>query len=403
LKRLYKLFVTFAFAALSTHAAEVVSHKIKSGETLFAIAHAYHSSIKDVRELNGLKSGEVLKPGKTLKVPVNSYFPEKGLRAHTVKSGETLSGIAHKYHTRVALLKKLNGIEKGKRLRVGEVIKVPKDTYFASKEKSVTQKTAVAVKKKQSKARMAKRTVVKNYTIRKGDTLYTIAKKHKMTVAELVKINKIAYKATLKPGVKLKVAKTVTVKKKKTRVAKQSSKSKRSKHLLKTALKKQSKPLASKRVRHARSSEDIFFKSMQPRLKHFGTKLDRRKAYRITSLAKKKLGRRYAWGAAGNNAFDCSGLTTYVYRKNGIRLPRRAIAQSKVGKRIPRSQLKPGDLVFFDTSKHHRGYVNHVGIYIGNGKFIHASSAKKKVVITSLNKPFYAKRFKVARRLASSS
>jgi len=224
-----------------------------------------------------------------------------------------------------------------------------------------------------------------------------------MTVAELVKINKIAYKATLKPGVKLKVAKTVTVKKKKTRVAKQSSKSKRSKHLLKTALKKQSKPLASKRVRHARSSEDIFFKSMQPRLKHFGTKLDRRKAYRITSLAKKKLGRRYVWGATGNNAFDCSGLTTYVYRKNGIRLPRRAIAQSKVGKRIPRSQLKPGDLVFFDTSKHHRGYVNHVGIYIGNGKFIHASSAKKKVVITSLNKPFYAKRFKVARRLASSS
>jgi len=120
---------------------------------------------------------------------------------------------------------------------------------------------------------------------------------------------------------------------------------------------------------------------------------------RVISLAKKKLGKRYVWGAEGSNTFDCSGLTQYVYKKNGIRLPRRAIAQSKVGKSIRRRNLQKGDLIFFDTSKRHRGYVNHVGIYIGNNKFIHASSAKKRVIITSLNKRFYSRCYKSAKRV----
>jgi cell wall-associated NlpC family hydrolase len=96
--------------------------------------------------------------------------------------------------------------------------------------------------------------------------------------------------------------------------------------------------------------------------------------------------------------FDCSGLTKYVYQKNGINLPRTSMNQSKYGKYVSRDHLKPGDLVFFDTSKERKGYVNHVGIYIGNGKFLHASSAQKKVVISKLDKTFYGKRFKVARR-----
>ena len=126
------------------------------------------------------------------------------------------------------------------------------------------------------------------------------------------------------------------------------------------------------------------------------------KSQHIIELAKKELGKRYVWGATGKNAFDCSGLTSYVCKQNGIKLPRRAIEQSKVGLFVPRDQLQPGDLVFFDTSKQRRGYVNHVGIYIGEGKFIHASSAKKKVIITSLDKPFYKSRYKGARRVAAS-
>ena len=162
---------------------------------------------------------------------------------------------------------------------------------------------------------------------------------------------------------------------------------------------KNAKSIKQKRTKH-QYVDDILFKTAKLNIMTFGSN---KKGAKIISLAKKKLGRRYVWGATGKrNTFDCSGLTTYVFKKNGIRLPRRAIAQSRIGKKISRYNLKKGDLVFFDTSKRHKGYVNHVGIYIGNGKFIHASSAKKKVIITSLNKPFYAQRFKWARRLASS-
>jgi len=125
-----------------------------------------------------------------------------------------------------------------------------------------------------------------------------------------------------------------------------------------------------------------------------------KKGVKVITLAKTKLGRKYVWGAQGKNVFDCSGLTQYVYKKQGINIPRRAIWQSKFGKQVSRKNLKKGDLVFFDTSKRRKGYVNHVGIYIGNNKFIHASSAKKKVVITSLNKNFYSKRFTGGRRVA---
>jgi len=82
----------------------------------------------------------------------------------------------------------------------------------------------------------------------------------------------------------------------------------------------------------------------------------------------------------------------------GIEIPRVSSAQFREGTPVKRSELKKGDLVFFDTGKHFTGRVNHVGIYIGNGKFIQASSAKKKVVITSLDKPFYKQRYLGARR-----
>ena len=116
--------------------------------------------------------------------------------------------------------------------------------------------------------------------------------------------------------------------------------------------------------------------------------------------AKHHLGKRYVWGAVGPSRFDCSGFTSYVCKKNGITIPRTSIMQAKVDKKISKKDLKAGDLIFFDTSKHHKGYVNHVGIYLGDNRFIHASSARKKVMISSLKKRFYNNRFKWGRRVA---
>lgn len=115
--------------------------------------------------------------------------------------------------------------------------------------------------------------------------------------------------------------------------------------------------------------------------------------------AKHHLGKHYVWGAVGPGNFDCSGFVCYVCKKNGVTLPRTSTMQARVGKKVERRELRPGDLIFFDTSKEKKGAINHVGIYLGNNKFIHASSAKKKVMISSLNKHFYRDRFKWGRRL----
>ncbi|MBL0721726.1 MAG: C40 family peptidase, partial [Sulfurovum sp.] len=115
--------------------------------------------------------------------------------------------------------------------------------------------------------------------------------------------------------------------------------------------------------------------------------------------AKEHLGKSYVWGAVGPAKFDCSGFTSFVCRKNGIYIPRTSIMQGEVGIKVARKELQEGDLIFFDTSKEKKGYITHVGIYLGDNKFIHASSANKEVVISSLNQSFYKARFKWGRRV----
>ena len=122
---------------------------------------------------------------------------------------------------------------------------------------------------------------------------------------------------------------------------------------------------------------------------------------KVEKYAKRFLGNKYVWGATGPKTFDCSGFTQKVYRQcTGITIPRVSIEQAKVGKYIKYSELKKGDMVFFDTTKKHIGKVNHVGIYLSNGNFIHASSGGKRVMITNFNKKkFYKNRFLWGRRI----
>lgn len=122
---------------------------------------------------------------------------------------------------------------------------------------------------------------------------------------------------------------------------------------------------------------------------------------KVEKYAKEKLGQEYVWGATGPLTFDCSGFTRDVFHSTiGIKIPRVSRDQAKIGTLIEYKKLKRGDMVFFDTEKKYSGKVNHVGIYLNNGNFIHASSAKKKVIITNFKKkPFYKKRFLWGRRV----
>ena len=89
----------------------------------------------------------------------------------------------------------------------------------------------------------------------------------------------------------------------------------------------------------------------------------------------------------------------YLYRKEGVELPRTAYEQSKVGKEVSRFELKKGDLLFFLTDKSRGIPVTHVGMYLGNDKFIHAASKKKGIIISSFSKSRYSRLFVTARRI----
>jgi len=315
LKRIYTLLLTLSFATVTAHSAtKTIKYKIKSGDSLYAIAKKNHTTVSKLRQANGMKKGQTLKAGKVLKVPTNKKIAQKTTKKKTiklskyrVKKGDSLSSIARKNHTTITKLARANGMKKSDTLKLGRTIKVPKTTYRVAKKKKPL---------------------------------------NKKLVASISNLDTVSLKSTVK--------------------------TKKTKRSNKFAL------------------NNIFTGSK---------KSDSEKCKRIERDAKKKLGKRYVWGASGTkNTYDCSSFTKYVYRKNGITIPRTSINQSKYGKYVKRKDLKKGDLIFFDTSKRRKGYVNHVGIYLGNNKFIHASSAKKRVVITSLNKNFYSQRYKGARR-----
>ena len=119
----------------------------------------------------------------------------------------------------------------------------------------------------------------------------------------------------------------------------------------------------------------------------------------ILKNAKKHLGEPYVWGGTKPNGFDCSGYMQYIYKKEGVSIPRTAYAQSKVGKEVSRFHLKKGDLLFFLTDKSRKIPVTHVGMYIGEGKFIHAASKRKGIIITSLEESRYSMLFVKATRI----
>ena len=116
----------------------------------------------------------------------------------------------------------------------------------------------------------------------------------------------------------------------------------------------------------------------------------------IIEFASKKLGSPYVWGATGPNSFDCSGFVGYVFKKAAdLNLPRVSSAQATFKPKISSMNMRNGDLVFFETAG--KGRISHVGIYMGNRQFIHASSGNNmRVTISSLDTDYYSKAFRWA-------
>lgn len=110
------------------------------------------------------------------------------------------------------------------------------------------------------------------------------------------------------------------------------------------------------------------------------------------------IGTKYKSGGTTTSGFDCSGFTTYIFKQFDIELPRTSKSQHSIGQKVAKDELQAGDLVFFNTSG--KG-ISHVGIYVGDGKFAHAST-KKGITLSSMSDSYYEKRYVGAKRVLNT-
>ena len=114
----------------------------------------------------------------------------------------------------------------------------------------------------------------------------------------------------------------------------------------------------------------------------------------VSKTAHKFIGTPYVYGGRSPKGFDCSGLVWYVYRQHGVELPPSSARQAGFGQKVSRDELLPGDLVFFQS----KGRIDHVGLYVGGNKMIHAPGRGRKVVKVNIKDKYYRQHFAGARR-----
>ncbi|KPV55946.1 hydrolase Nlp/P60 [Paenibacillus sp. A3] len=117
----------------------------------------------------------------------------------------------------------------------------------------------------------------------------------------------------------------------------------------------------------------------------------------LSAAVNEAMGTPYKYAGTTTKGFDCSGYTSWVFDKFGVDLPHTSKGQAELGTEVAKDQLRPGDLVFFNTDG--KG-ISHVGVYVGEGKFYH-SATDQGVTVTKLSDSYYAKRYVTARRVLS--
>jgi cell wall-associated NlpC family hydrolase len=301
---------------------------------------------------------------------VLSLFAEDAISSqeYRVQRGDTLSAIAKKTGATINAIKEMNHL-------MSDALQINQKLVISHAKEE--QKTANASIKSDS------------YEVKKGDSLCRIAKKTGVSIDELIKINNISNN-------RLKIGQKLLLKERKETAAA-------------TAASHPEEIIASSSIDEQtlafeKKADDLYVSSNNSpqndespydRGKLLGKWMYPEEQHLLVKVALGFLGAPYRLGGCSVKGIDCSGFVKKVYDFFDIDLPRTAAEQSKVGIRVAKSDLSKGDLIFFDKKKR----ISHVGIYIGENKFVHAASRNKGVRVDSLDSSYYRRHYNRAVRL----
>lgn len=262
---------------------------------------------------------------------------------HTVVKGASISVIAEKYHTTQAAIYKFNPAVNEKFLNINAILQIPDTTEISPKFDSISTNSIIVERQ--------------IHKVIKGETLTKISKKYQIPLQEIKRLNPTVVK-TLPIGFELILKEEETV-------------------IAENTLKDAEILVELVTTEILKDSLSTFFNTEN-----------------LIETSSKYLGTRYKKGGVTDKGFDCSGFVYTTFKENEITLPRTSKEQAKTGNKIPQSEAKAGDLIFFSTNGSNT--INHVGIIveiIGDElKFIH-SSLKLGVVLSSIKDLYYLKRF----------
>lgn len=290
-------------------------------------------------------------------------LPALASKTHIVRKNESVAGIARKYRVSVDEIKNANNLS-STRVSKGTTLIIPSRAAAGT-------------------------TLIENcstYTVAKGDSLSSIARKTGKSVAELRRLNNMR-------GGKLKIGQILAL-----------SDTPETCDLVAA---RQANKNRLKLVNRDLLNDDEFTNTLAE-LTDLDTDTDtpvdlaknlEKNASTFSTLKKSAysfLGARYRFGGNSRYALDCSSFTQQVFREQEVSLPRTAREQFRIGSVVPVGDLRKGDLVFFRT---YAPFPSHVGIYLGDRKMIHASSKSRRVVVSSMDTPYYLSRYLGARRI----
>jgi len=285
-------------------------------------------------------------------------------KTHVVRKSESLHSIARKYHVSVEELKSVNNLS-GTHIQKGAKVIIPSHPDVQTNKQKSAEKP-------------------KNYKVSKGDTLPGIAKKTGIKMSDIRRFNGLKGNR-IKSGQLLALTDAATASVDTPRTAPADNR-----------LQLVNRDLLNEQEFSDTLAELTDIDSDRPVDLAKSLEASSSGVNKIKKSAYSFLGARYRFGGNSRTALDCSSFTQQVFREQKVTLPRTAREQFYVGNEVMRGDLQKGDLVFFQT---YARFPSHVGIYLGNRKMIHASSRDRRVVISSMDTPYYTSRFLGARRV----